>query len=90
MEEESSCYCKKRTVKKTSWTNLNSGRRYSICSNFRHFRKMEVITTSIGNIIPELLRKVNLLESEIARRKSKEVKMWICLVVSWIIIYLLL
>ncbi|PIN05968.1 hypothetical protein CDL12_21485 [Handroanthus impetiginosus] len=87
MEEEDSCYCKKRAVKKTSWMNLNPGMTYSIYSNFRVDPPM---CDRSRNIIPRLLRKMNLLESEITRRKSKKVKMWICLVVSWIIIYLLL
>ncbi|PIN06779.1 hypothetical protein CDL12_20663 [Handroanthus impetiginosus] len=71
---------------KTSWTYLNPGRRYSICSNFREARGCSFfswmdppVCERSRQIIPGLLRRVNKLENEVTkfekevgRRRSTE------------------
>ncbi|PIN02097.1 DNA topoisomerase [Handroanthus impetiginosus] len=94
LKMEELCYCNRPTLKKTSWTDLNPGRRYSICPQYRENGGCNFFSwvdppmcARSRQIIPGLLKRVNKLESEIARRKSKELKMWIVMGVSCILIY---
>ncbi|KAK6119504.1 hypothetical protein DH2020_046754 [Rehmannia glutinosa] len=65
------CHCEKNVVKKTSWTDLDPGRRYSACEKFRevggctYFAWIDPpMCTRSRQIFPELLKRANKLEGE--------------------------
>ncbi|KAK6140688.1 hypothetical protein DH2020_025570 [Rehmannia glutinosa] len=76
---DSMCHCGRNAVKKTSWTDLNPGRRYSACENFRevggccYFVWIDPpMCTRARQIIPGLLKKVNKLENNLKQVNKLE------------------
>ncbi|KAL8040561.1 hypothetical protein ABFX02_10G106700 [Erythranthe guttata] len=91
---ENQCFCGNMLVQRTSWTERNPGRRYNTCIKYKEPSGCNFfawIDPPMGyratHIIPGLLRRVNGYEVEIARRRSREKKLWILLVCSWMMIY---
>ncbi|GFQ05671.1 hypothetical protein PHJA_002711200 [Phtheirospermum japonicum] len=90
------CNCGRNAVQRTSWTDLNPGRRYTTCSKFReiggctYFSWVDApMCDRARHIIPGLLRRVNRLEAEVQRKNLREKLVWVALVVSWSVMYLL-
>ncbi|KAK6151063.1 hypothetical protein DH2020_015995 [Rehmannia glutinosa] len=99
---EDICRCGRLTTKKTSWTDLNPGRRYAACERFRevggcsYFEWIDpLMCDRAWQIIPGLLRRANRLQDELKRledeekmKASREKWLWLALVFSWTIMYL--
>ncbi|GER27931.1 GRF zinc finger containing protein [Striga asiatica] len=87
------CTCGKRTVMVTSWTDNNPGRRYAKCneSGCKRFVWIDPpMCTRARQIIPGLLRRINLAEAELASKKKRVKWLWFAIVVSWIMMFFLL
>ncbi|GFQ08223.1 protein smg9, partial [Phtheirospermum japonicum] len=89
------CNCGKNVVQRTSWTDLNPGRRYTTCNKFwevggcTYFSWVDSpMCARALQIIPGLLRRVNRLEADIRHKNLREKLVWVALVVSWSIMYL--
>ncbi|KAG8386349.1 hypothetical protein BUALT_Bualt03G0139600 [Buddleja alternifolia] len=91
---ERNCYCARPAIRKTSWTDLNPGRRYIICDkfwepgecNFFEFTNPPMCERS-RQIIPGLLRRVNRLEHELGEKKSQEWWMWVVVAACLFVMY---
>ncbi|KAK6131303.1 hypothetical protein DH2020_034953 [Rehmannia glutinosa] len=118
------CECEKLIVKKTSWSDLNPGRKYVACEKFRevggctYFSWIDPPTCARARqIVPGLLRRANRFEDELKRlekefkrleeelkrkedelkvkedlfkrKRSREKWLWMALLFSWIVMYLL-
>uniref|UniRef100_A0A175YFC7 Uncharacterized protein n=1 Tax=Daucus carota subsp. sativus TaxID=79200 RepID=A0A175YFC7_DAUCS len=84
------CQCGLVPVLKTSWTDNNPGRRNKRkgCGYYRwHDPPVEGRSK---NIIPDLLRKIEMLEEEIKELKRKEQKdaMWLRVVIAVVLLIL--
>ncbi|CAA0832301.1 Unknown protein [Striga hermonthica] len=90
------CGCGKRTVMVTSWTDNNPGRRYATCKGSKigrgckHFVWIDPPMCTARQIIPGLLRRINLTEDELTSKKKKVKMLWCVLVISWIMMFFLL
>ncbi|KAL0374434.1 UNVERIFIED_CONTAM: hypothetical protein Sradi_3359100 [Sesamum radiatum] len=75
------CYCGRRVVVRTSWTDLNPGRRFNSCRDYnkggcRYFEWEDPpMCRRAWMIIPGLLRKKNALEMEILNLKCSNKKL---------------
>ncbi|KAL7132165.1 hypothetical protein ABFS83_12G053600 [Erythranthe nasuta] len=94
---EATCYCSRRVVTRTSWTDLNPGRRYSTCDNYKKIRGCNYFVwidppmcDRSRQIIPGLLRKINMREEELMKKSSREKCLWIAVIISWLFVYLLM
>ncbi|GER39716.1 GRF zinc finger containing protein [Striga asiatica] len=67
------CTCGKRTVMVTSWTDNNPGRRYATCKGWLQTFCVDdpPMCTRPRQIIPGLLRRINLAEAELASKKKR-------------------
>ncbi|XP_017225141.1 uncharacterized protein LOC108201361 [Daucus carota subsp. sativus] len=93
------CQCGLVPVLKTSWTDNNPGRRFWSCRMYlRNKRKGcgyyrwhdPPVEGRSKNIIPDLLRKIEMLEEEIKELKRKEQKdaMWLRVVIAVVLLIL--
>ncbi|PPR80419.1 hypothetical protein GOBAR_AA40294 [Gossypium barbadense] len=62
------CHCNKLAPRETSWSDLNSGRRFYGCSDFRYDGKMCDRATELLRQLPDSER--NLLKDNLALRKN--------------------
>ncbi|CAL9017843.1 unnamed protein product [Prunus brigantina] len=70
-EEASMCWCGKASTIRTSWTDSNPRRRFSICA--------------AKAVIPGLLKSQNKLEKSVAKARQREKVVWVLLVASWVL-----
>ncbi|KAL8556560.1 hypothetical protein ACS0TY_004131 [Phlomoides rotata] len=77
VEGNVACYCGKKALIRTSWTDQNPGRRFLCCVNSRRregcvFWKWEDPEMCMRSkmIIPGLLRRVNAAEAEIEKLRA--------------------
>ncbi|KAK4432748.1 hypothetical protein Salat_1037000 [Sesamum alatum] len=76
------CYCGRRAVVRTSWTEVNPGRRFNACRDYNRggcgFFDWEdpPMCRRARAIIPRLLRKKNEMEQEIMKLKCSKKKLW--------------
>ncbi|KAK6132756.1 hypothetical protein DH2020_033484 [Rehmannia glutinosa] len=108
---EDLCHCGRNSVVKTSWTDLNPGRRYKACKKFWvSFRAQQIIPGLLKRInkhdnevvklkdevqkleyeVQKLEDVVEKLENELKKKRSRDRWMWIVLVLSWIVVYLMM
>ncbi|PWA57684.1 zinc finger, GRF-type [Artemisia annua] len=91
------CSCGRRTIPKTSWTDINPGRRFHRCPKpnstcpFNDWIDPPMCNRAAA-VIPGLLRGRNrleaqLMESEMARKRMKKMLVitWLCLVVYFVL-----
>ncbi|KAG8369541.1 hypothetical protein BUALT_Bualt14G0024200 [Buddleja alternifolia] len=90
------CVCGKNTTRKTSWTDLNLGRRYVVCKKFKqvdgcaYFMWLDPpMCTRARQIIPGLLRRVNRFEEDLKKKSKRERLFWVALLVSWAIMFIM-
>ncbi|KAK4427600.1 hypothetical protein Salat_1528900 [Sesamum alatum] len=82
------CYCGRRIVLRTSWTEVNPGRRFHSCREYKrggcNFFDWEdpPMCRRAQAIIPGLLRKKNDMEAEIFRLRRFQKSLWTCIVVQ--------
>ncbi|KAL8053324.1 hypothetical protein ABFX02_05G063400 [Erythranthe guttata] len=91
---DATCFCSRRPVMKTSWTDLNPGRRYTNCDKFRKPGGCNYFVWTdppmcerSRQIIPGLLRRINKQEEEM---KKKQRFLWMTLICSWFLLYLVI
>ncbi|PQM32635.1 uncharacterized protein Pyn_32818 [Prunus yedoensis var. nudiflora] len=96
-EEVPMCWCGKAATIRTSWTDLNPGRRFSMCA-------AKVRETNEGLkgcqfwawfdpamcerskvVISGLLKSQNRLEKSVAKARQREKVVWVILVASWVL-----
>ncbi|KAL0446231.1 UNVERIFIED_CONTAM: hypothetical protein Slati_1751000 [Sesamum latifolium] len=83
------CYCGRRAVIRTSWTDMNPGRRFSSC---RDYNEDPPICRRAQAVIPGLLRKKNDMELEILKLKSHNKRLFklfclsclVCFICIWL------
>ncbi|XP_012839459.1 PREDICTED: uncharacterized protein LOC105959844 [Erythranthe guttata] len=99
-----SCYCSRRTTMKTSWTELNPGRRYETCQKYREIGGCNYFAwvdppmcERSRQIIPGLLRRINnnekelkKIEEQLSKKGSREKWLWMALVVALLLVYILI
>ncbi|BFG32531.1 hypothetical protein CerSpe_188050 [Prunus speciosa] len=70
-EEAPMCWCGNAATIRTSWTNSNPGRRFSMCA--------------AKAVIPGLLKSRNKLEKSVAKARQREKVVWVLLVALWVL-----
>ncbi|KAK6132720.1 hypothetical protein DH2020_033525 [Rehmannia glutinosa] len=83
---EDLCHCGRNSVVKTSWSDLNPGRRYKACTKFRledEVQKLEYEVQKLEDVVEKL-------ENELKKKRSRDRWVWIVLVLSWIVVYLMM
>ncbi|PQQ02777.1 uncharacterized protein Pyn_41250 [Prunus yedoensis var. nudiflora] len=96
-EEAPMCWCGKVATIRTSWTNSNLGRRFSMCAekvreNNKGFKgcqfwawfDLEMCERSKA-VIHGLLKSRNKLEKLVAEARQREKVVWVLLVASWVL-----
>ncbi|CAL5393252.1 unnamed protein product [Camellia sinensis] len=81
--------CGRRRLIHTAWIDTNPGRRFLSCPNSgcNHFTWIDLpMCDRAVQIIPGLLKKLNKMEAQLKRRTGRERKLWICLVLSWLVV----
>ena len=83
-----SCFCGNPAVVRTSWTNINPGRRFQACSQvpgcgFFVWVDPPMCARAIA-ISPGLLRTRNELQQALAGMVAENRRLKICLIGSWI------
>uniref|UniRef100_A0A5B7ACY3 GRF-type domain-containing protein n=1 Tax=Davidia involucrata TaxID=16924 RepID=A0A5B7ACY3_DAVIN len=95
------CHCGKRAIIRTSWTDLNPGRRFHGCeksgdhSGCGFFNWYDPpICNRARQVIPGLLRsmtrleiEVSRLQNQVSRLRAKEKRLWAFLVLSWLFFF---
>ncbi|KAL7139503.1 hypothetical protein ABFS83_09G056400 [Erythranthe nasuta] len=88
------CHCGRKLTMKTSWTDLNPGRRYSTCEKYRqvggcyYFAWIDPpMCERARQIIPSLLRRINKLEEDLKKKQEMKKWLWIGMFVSSLIVY---
>ncbi|KAK4403514.1 hypothetical protein Sango_0720000 [Sesamum angolense] len=91
------CYCGRRAVRRTSWIEMNPGRRFHACRDYNRggcgffYWEDPPMCRRARAIIPGLLRKKNEMEAEIVRLKCSKKMLWkvilfifvVCLMCIW-------
>ncbi|KAI8009455.1 DNA topoisomerase 3-alpha [Camellia lanceoleosa] len=81
--------CGRRRLIHTAWTDTNPGRRFLSFPNSgcNHFTWIDPpMCDRAVQIIPGLLKKLNKMEAQLKKRTKRERKLWICLVLSWLVV----
>ncbi|KAM7459313.1 hypothetical protein LguiA_036307 [Lonicera macranthoides] len=93
------CHCFRRARMVTSWTDLNPGRRFLTCGNTEKMQNNDCgffrwVDPSMCErsrvVIPGLLRRINTIEAEVSRSKSREKKWFLLLILTWVTIFALI
>ncbi|CAL9001750.1 unnamed protein product [Prunus brigantina] len=96
-EEAPMCWCGKAATIQTSWTDSNSGRRFSMCAaKVRETKKGfkgcqfwawfdPAMCERSKAVIPGLLKSRNKLEKSVAKARQREKVVWVLLVASWVL-----
>lgn len=91
------CWCGKAATIRTSWTDSNPGRRFSMCAakvreTKRGFKGCEfwawfdpAMCARSKAVIPGLLKSRNKLEKSMAMARQREKVVWVLLVASWVL-----
>ncbi|KAK6148207.1 hypothetical protein DH2020_019119 [Rehmannia glutinosa] len=76
------CHCGRNSIVKTSWTNLNPGRRYKACTKFREVGGCHYFSwidspmcSRAQQIIPGLLKRINKHDNEVVKLKDEVQKL---------------
>ncbi|XP_012827969.1 PREDICTED: uncharacterized protein LOC105949220 [Erythranthe guttata] len=74
VQVNNTCYCARMAIMKTSWTDLNPGRRFAICPKYKQIGGCKYyvwidppMCDRSRNIIPGLLRNINKYEDELKK-----------------------
>ncbi|CAL5349713.1 unnamed protein product [Camellia sinensis] len=81
--------CGRRRLIHTAWINANPRKRFLSCPNngCNHFTWLDPSMCDRAMlIIPDSLKKLNKMEAQLKRRIGREKKLWICLVLSWLVV----
>ncbi|CAB4264811.1 unnamed protein product [Prunus armeniaca] len=96
-EEAPMCWCGKVATIRTSWTDSNPGRRFSMCAaKVRETKKGlkgcqfwawfdPAMCERSKAVIPGLLKSRNKLEKSMAKARQREKVVWVLLVASWVL-----
>ncbi|KAG8377439.1 hypothetical protein BUALT_Bualt08G0033000 [Buddleja alternifolia] len=91
------CYCRRLAVIRCSWTDANPGRRFYSCELHRNaggcgfFVWLDPpMCERSRNVIPGLLGSTERLQVELQIARRREKRVWIAVVISWLIFVLLI
>ncbi|BFG32530.1 hypothetical protein CerSpe_188040 [Prunus speciosa] len=96
-EEAPMCWCGNAATIRTSWTNSNPGRRFSMCAakvreNNKGFKGCQFwawfdpeMCERSKAVIPGLLKSRNKLEKSVAKARQREKVVWVLLVALWVL-----
>ncbi|CAB4264157.1 unnamed protein product [Prunus armeniaca] len=95
-EEAPMCWYGKAATIRTSWTDSNPGRRFSMCAakvrESKGFKGCQfwawfdpAMCERSKAVIPGLLKSRNKLEKSVAKARQREKVVWVLLVASWVL-----